>query len=142
LAGCLTALGVSGTRLANGLCAADGITPGLTHEAKEMVPTGSQILLQIRGDSGVVLLALGGAWYGTSHIMAPVIEQLAAEYAGRVRVIRADAGADTGLWQQFGVRRLPALLLFNNGDLVSCLAGIIPRPQIAAVIDRQLERSM
>jgi thioredoxin-like negative regulator of GroEL len=106
-----------------------------------MVPTGSHILRQIRGDSGVVLLVLGAPWYGTSHIMAPVIEQVAAEYAGGVRVIRADAGADTGFWQYFGVRRLPALLLFRNGDLVTCLAGITPRQDLEAAIDQLLERS-
>jgi thioredoxin 1 len=76
---------------------------------------------------GPYLVEISAEWCGTSHIMAPVIEQLAAKYEGVIKFGNLDIDTQEEAAREFGVTTLPFLLLFKDGKLMDHLIGIISR---------------
>ena len=74
-----------------------------------------------------VLLDCWADWCGPCHMLAPTIDALARDYAGRVVVGKLDVDANPATAARFGIRSIPAVLIFRNGSLVDQLAGVQPR---------------
>jgi thioredoxin-like negative regulator of GroEL len=72
-------------------------------------------------------------WSGWSHIMEPVVERLALETAGRLRVFRVDADRQRATARLCSVRRIPALLFFADGRVVARRDGPVPATDVAAL---------
>jgi thioredoxin 2 len=79
-----------------------------------------------------VLLDCWAAWCGPCRVLAPTIDALARDYAGRVTVAKLDVDANPATATRFDVRGIPTLLLFDRGRLVDRLVGVQPRPAIEA----------
>ena len=77
-----------------------------------------------------VVLDCWADWCGPCHALAPTIDALARDYAGRVLVGKLDVDANPRVASQFDVRSIPTLLLFRNGRLVDRLVGVNPRAAI------------
>ena len=82
-----------------------------------------------------VLLDCWADWCGPCHMLAPTIDALARDYAGRVLVGKLDVDANPETAGRFDIRGIPALLLFRGGQLVDRLVGVQPR----SVIDAHLQ---
>jgi thioredoxin 1 len=87
-----------------------------------------------------VLLDLWAAWCGPCRMVAPIMEDLATEYAGRLRVGKIDVDAQTDLARAFGVSSIPMIVLMNNGEPVSHALGA--RPKAALVPALPLEEHL
>lgn len=74
-----------------------------------------------------VLVEISADWCGTCHIMAPVLEKLSVEFAGQIKFGRLDADANKRTAKAYGMRELPTLLLFRDGQLVDYAMGMIAR---------------
>ena len=79
-----------------------------------------------------VLIDCWADWCGPCHMLAPTIEALARDYAGRVVVGKLDVDANPHTASRFDVRGIPALLFFRDGHLVDRLVGVQPRGAIEA----------
>jgi thioredoxin 2 len=79
-----------------------------------------------------VLLDCWAQWCGPCHVLAPTIDALAREYAGRVLVGKLDVDGNPETAARFEVRSIPTLLLFDRGRLVDRLVGVQPRAAIEA----------
>jgi thioredoxin len=79
-----------------------------------------------------VLLDCWADWCGPCHALAPTIDALARDYAGRVLVGKLDVDANPTTAARFEVRGIPTLLLFDRGRLVDRLVGVQPRGAIEA----------
>jgi thioredoxin len=82
-----------------------------------------------------VLVDFWAAWCGPCKMIAPALEQIATERAGRAVIAKVDVDAEPELSGQFGIRSIPTLLIFRHGQLVDRLVGLQPKQQILARID-------
>jgi thioredoxin len=90
-------------------------------------------------DAGTpVLLDCWADWCGPCHMLAPTIDALARDYAGRVLVAKLDVDANPVTAQRFDVRSIPTLLVFRDGRLVDRLVGVQPRGALDAALRRLL----
>jgi thioredoxin len=78
-----------------------------------------------------VLLDCWADWCGPCHMLAPTIDALARDYAGRVLVAKLDVDANPGTANRFQIRGIPALLLFKDGKLVDQVIGFVGKPALA-----------
>lgn len=94
--------------------------------------TDATFAAEVEGHAGAVVVDVWAEWCGPCRAIAPILEQLAGEYEGRVKVAKVDADANPEVMRRFAVRGLPTLLLFRDGKVVDTLLGAHPRPTIAA----------
>ncbi len=85
---------------------------------------------------GVALVDLWAAWCGPCLRIAPVIEQLASDYAGKARVYKLNVDENPMTPGRFGVQSIPTLLLFKDGKLVDTIIGAVPRAHIERALQR------
>ncbi|MGH7590523.1 MAG: thioredoxin [Gemmatimonadales bacterium] len=91
---------------------------------------------QVAARNVLTVVDFWAPWCGPCRALAPVLEQVAAECAGRVRVVKVNADEHPKLGMQFGVRGLPTLLFFRAGVAVDRIAGSAPKARIDQVIAR------
>ncbi len=87
---------------------------------------------------GVVLVDLWADWCAPCHVLAPAIERIAKDYAGRVHVGKMNVDENPRTPAELGVQSIPTLLVFKDGKLVDEIVGAVPRQQIEAVLNRWL----
>lgn len=82
-----------------------------------------------------VVVDIWAAWCGPCKAIAPILEHLATEYAGRVKIVKIDADANPETVTTAGVTSIPTLSFYRGGERVDMLIGAHPKPSIAAKID-------
>jgi thioredoxin 2 len=85
-----------------------------------------------------VLVDAWAPWCGPCHMIAPVIDQLANELAGRVRVVKLNVDDNPGTAARFDLRSIPTLLVLKNGREVDRLVGVQPKQEIARRLARAI----
>ncbi len=81
-----------------------------------------------------VLLDFGAEWCGPCKAIAPIVDEVAKEYAGRLKVGKIDVDVSNQVAAKYGIRSIPTLLLFNGGELKDTLVGAVPN--VKAAIDK------
>ena len=85
-----------------------------------------------------VLTDFWANWCAPCHIIAPVLEELAVEYADQLKVAKLDVGSNPRTATQFGVMNIPTLILFKNGQAVERLVGAMSKRKLLARITPHL----
>ncbi|MGR8948974.1 MAG: thioredoxin [Gammaproteobacteria bacterium] len=88
-----------------------------------------------------VLVDFWADWCGPCKSIAPLLEQLAAEYDGRLLVVKVDTDAEQALAQQYGIRSLPTMMVFRDGEIVEQIIGAQPMSAIKAAVEPFLPRA-
>jgi thioredoxin 1 len=83
-----------------------------------------------------VIVDFWAEWCGPCKAIAPVLEELAGEYAGRVTVAKVNVDEHPGLAARFQVRSIPTLLFFKGGQVVDQLIGAMPKSKIKERFDK------
>jgi putative thioredoxin len=87
-----------------------------------------------------VVVDFWAAWCAPCRMVAPILERLAAEYAGVVEIVKVDTDAEPEVAARYGVRSLPTLALFSKGELADALVGAQPESVVRTLLERHVER--
>jgi thioredoxin 1 len=77
-----------------------------------------------------VLIDFWAAWCGPCKLIAPIVEELAGEYAGKFKICKLDVDNNQKTAFQYGIRSIPTVLIFKNGEVVDSILGAVPRQKI------------
>ena len=85
-----------------------------------------------------VLVDFWAPWCGPCKMIAPILDEIAPEFEGKAKIVKINVDDNQLVAGQFGVRSIPTLLLFKNGQLVATQVGALPKNQLAAFINQHL----
>ena len=85
-----------------------------------------------------VLVDFWAEWCGPCRMVGPVVEEIAKEYAGQAVVGKVNVDNNPGISMKYGIRNIPALLYFKNGEIVDKQIGAVPKSVLSAKLDKQL----
>ena len=108
----------------------------LSVDGKPVTVTDANFSVEIEGSPLPVLLDMWAPWCGPCRMIAPVLEELAAEMAGRVRVAKLNVDENPVTAAHFNVRSIPTLLVLKAGREIDRIVGVQPKSEIV----RRLER--
>jgi thioredoxin 1 len=85
-----------------------------------------------------VLVDFWATWCGPCRSIGPMVEELAKEFGGRVKVTKVNVDENPATPSQYGVRGIPTLILFKGGKIVDQIVGAVPKARLVAMIEKAL----
>ena len=110
-------------------------------DSANVVEVTDQNFQDVTGGAGLSMVDFWAVWCGPCRIVAPIVEQLADEYAGKVTVGKLDVDSNQRTATQFNVRSIPTILFFKEGKVVDQVIGAVPRAALESKIRQHLNGS-
>ena len=85
-----------------------------------------------------VLLDFWAPWCGPCKMIAPILDQLAEEYDGKVKIAKMNVDENQGVPAQFGIRGIPTMIVFKDGKNVANKVGALAKPQLEAFLNASI----
>ena len=98
--------------------------------------TDSDFEAEVEQHGGVTVVDFWATWCGPCRMIAPILEQLSVEYAGKVKVTKMDVDNNQKTPMRFNVRSIPTLLFFKDGKLIDQVIGAVPKAALAAKFEQ------
>ncbi len=86
----------------------------------------------------LVLVDIWAEWCGPCKMVAPIVDEISIDYQGRLTVGKLDADANKETLSQLGVRNIPTLLLYKNGEVVDKLVGAVSKQKLSDMINTHI----
>jgi thioredoxin len=101
--------------------------------------TDSSFESEVERHDGLAVVDCWATWCAPCRTIAPIIDQLAGEYAGKVKVTKLDVDMNVRTASRFNVRSIPTILFFRDGQLVDQVVGAVPKPQLERKFQEHVE---
>jgi thioredoxin 1 len=120
----------------------------MTMRDKQAEPTGEKTMKntvdvtdatfaqEVEQQEGLTIVDFWATWCGPCRMIAPMLDQIAAEQAGKVKVAKVDSDENQRLAARFNVRSIPMLLFFKDGQVVDQIVGAVPKARIEATLQQ------
>lgn len=102
----------------------------MTTRAEPVTITDTNFAEEIESSNGLAMVDFWAEWCGPCRIVGPIVEQLAEEYAGRLKVGKLDVDENPKVTQRFNVRSIPSILFFKDGEHVDTVVGAHPKASL------------
>ncbi|HOU36809.1 MAG TPA: thioredoxin [Candidatus Omnitrophota bacterium] len=86
-----------------------------------------------------VVVDFWATWCGPCRMVAPVVEEIAKEYAGRVKVGKVDVDENSRVASDFGIMSIPTIMIFKNGKVMEQVVGALSKGQLKSMIDANIK---
>ncbi len=93
---------------------------------------------EVVNNEGTVLVDFWAEWCGPCRKIGPVVEELANEYEGKAKIGKVNVDENPEISMKYGIRSIPALLIFKNGEVVDQIVGAVPKAVLKKQLDAQL----
>ena len=92
----------------------------------------------VLGSKNPVLVDFWAEWCGPCRMVGPLVEELAGEYAGRLDVCKLNVDHNMQVAQKYGIRSIPSLMLFKNGNVAEMKIGALPKAKLKEFVEKHL----
>lgn len=91
---------------------------------------------EVEGGKGLTIVDFWATWCGPCRMIAPLLDQIAVEYQGKVKITKLDVDQNIRTASRFNVRSIPMLLFFKDGKVVDQIVGAVPKAQIESKVQQ------
>ena len=106
--------------------------PGLLHVDDKNVAS------EVLNSDLPVLVDFWATWCGPCRSISPIVEELAKEFVGKVKVTKLNVDENPAIPGQYGVRGIPTLILFKGGEILDQIVGAVPKARLKTMIEKAL----
>ena len=106
--------------------------------SKPIELTDQNFAAEVENSSSTVLVDFWAEWCGPCRMVGPIVEELAGEYEGKAKIGKVDVDTNPQVSVKYGIRSIPTLLIFKNGEIVDQVIGAVPK----AILKRQLDAQL